>query len=190
MARRGHLLAVVAAATAVTFTSCGKTPERSEQTTVAADPGDTEKIELLQLFGDQAIKAMTGQTIAVCPDGPVGPGDTWHKKTSVSHGISVIIHETWTLKSRHNGVALLDLRSKVESNPNAPGFNVGIATVKSDLGGTRNGSVELDEATGCVLKSTIRQNLSGELKLGDGIQGAEGMAVPLTIEGSTTVERL
>ncbi|NQT16348.1 MAG: hypothetical protein HQ582_26560 [Planctomycetes bacterium] len=146
--------------------------------------------QLKRQFGNEAMKEMMEQMIGVYPDGPAGPGDSWTRKVAVSRGFSAIMNDTWTLKSRQNGVAALDLQSTVEPDPDAGVLDMGLAKVTYELGGTRNGSVELDEATGWVLRSTVQQSLSGELKVEGGPEAGGGMAIPLSIEGTTRVERL
>jgi hypothetical protein len=146
--------------------------------------------QLKRQFGNEAMREMMEQMVGIYPDGPVGPGDSWNRKATVSRGISAIINDTWTLKSRQNGVAVLDLQSTVQPDPDAPALDMGVAKIKYELSGTRNGSVELDEATGWVVRSTIHQSLSGELKVEGGMGGEEGMAIPLTIEGTARVEPL
>lgn len=144
--------------------------------------------QLKQQFGDQAMKEMMEQMVGVYPDEPVGVGDSWSKRRVVSRGLAAIMNNTWTLKSRENGVAVLDVQSTVGPNPDAPALDMGIAKLQYALRGTQNGSIELDEATGWVLRSTVNQSLSGELTIQGGPEAGQPMSVPITVEGVTRVE--
>ena len=144
--------------------------------------------QMKQQFGDQAMKELMEQMIGVYPDEPVGVGDSWSKRSVVSRGLAAIVNNTWTLKSRENGVAVLDVQATVEPNPDAPALEMGVAKIQYALRGTQNGSIELDEATGWVVRSTVNQSLSGDLTVQGGPEAGQQMSVPITVEGVTRVE--
>jgi len=160
--------------------------ENMELPTPALRPVVKQQLE--QQFGNQALKEMMEQMIGVYPDEPVGVGDSWSKRRVVSRGLAAIMNNTWTLKSRSGGVAVVDVQSTVEPNPDAPPLEMGPAKLQYALRGTQNGSIELDEATGWPLRSTVNQSLAGDLTIQAGAEGAQPMTVPITVEGVTRIE--
>ena len=145
----------------------------------------TLKQQMEKQFGDQALKEMIEQMMGIYPDHPVGVGDSWSKKMVVTVGMPTVVNNTWTLKSRQDGVAFIDVQSTVEPNPDAGALEMGPAKVKHQLSGTQNGSIEMDEATGWVLRSTVKQQLSGELSVEGGPQA---VTVPMSLESEIRLE--
>jgi hypothetical protein len=96
-----------------------------------------------------------------------------------------VVNNTWTLKSRQDGVIFIDVQSTVEPNPNAPALEMGTAKVKHKLSGTQHGTIEMDEATGWVLRSTVKQDLSGDLSVEE---GAQAVTVPMSLQSEVRVE--
>jgi len=141
-------------------------------------------------YGDEAMKTVTQELFGAFPDQPVAIGDSWSARSVAPRGFAAVAHDKWTLRSRRGGVALLELQSTVRPDPDAPAMGLGGAKLEYDLRGTRSGAVLIDEATGWVLRSTVRQSLSGELKIEDGTQSAEIAAFPVSIERITRVEHL
>ena len=141
--------------------------------------------QLKQQFGDQALKEMMEQMMGIYPDQPVAVGDSWSKKMVITKGLPMVMNNTWTLKSRQDGVAFIDVQSNLEPNPDAPALRMGPAKVKQQLSGTQQGSIEMDEATGWVLRSTVDQELSGDLAVEGGPQA---MTIPMSVESQIRVE--
>jgi hypothetical protein len=125
-------------------------------------------------FGEEALAESFEKATAIYPDKPLSVGDSWSKKLALATGMPMIIDNTWTLKSRKDGVAFVDVKSKIAPNPDAKPLEISGMTVSYELSGDQSGSLELDEATGWPLKSTMKQNLSGQIS-------AAGMTWPLTI---------
>ena len=145
----------------------------------------TVEQQMKDQFGDQALKETMEQMMGIYPDQPVGVGDSWSKKMVVTRGMPVVINNTWTLKSRREGVAFIDVQSSVEPNPDAEPMEMGPAKVKPRLAGTQQGSIEMDEATGWVLRSTVKQQLSGALTI-EG--GPEQATVPMSVQSEIRVK--
>jgi len=142
--------------------------------------------QIKQQFGDQAMKEMVEQMVGFRPDEPVAIGGSWSKRIAVTRGFAAILNSTWTLKSHKDGVAVVEVASTVEPNPDAAALDMGFAKLGYTLRGTQNGSLELDESTGWVVRSTVNQSLSGELTMKGGPGG--DAAMPISIEGVTRVE--
>lgn len=140
-------------------------------------------------YGDEAMKTVTQELFGTFPEEPVDIGDSWSARSVAPRGFAAVAHDRWTLRSRRGGVALLELQSTVRPDPDAPATDLGGARLEYELRGTRAGSVLIDEATGWVLRSTVRQSLSGQLKVEDGAQSSEIAAFPVSIERITRVER-
>ncbi|NQT16347.1 MAG: hypothetical protein HQ582_26555 [Planctomycetes bacterium] len=140
-------------------------------------------------YGDEAMKEVMGDVLATFPAEPVAIGDSWSKRSITTRGLAVTVNNTWTLKSRRRGVAVLDLRSTVQPNPDGQGVSTGDVRLEYDVRGTQSGFLQIDEATGWVLGSTVSQRVSGEVKFREGPEFAEETVFPVSIERVTRIGR-
>ncbi|HUS86290.1 MAG TPA: DUF6263 family protein, partial [Bacteroidales bacterium] len=139
-------------------------------------------------FGDQTIKEMMDSMFSIYPDQPVGIGDSWTRKSIISHGYPMIIDNTWTLKDRQGGRAVIEMNSLIKPNPGAAPMEIGPMKLRQEFTGGSKGTLELDEATGWVKSAKMDQQLSGELTVEGSPQSPEGMTIPMTLKTAITVE--
>jgi hypothetical protein len=96
--------------------------------------------------------------LAIYPSVPVRIGDSWNRRDA--SGTAPYDYATsWTLKSRKEGVAVIDANTIM--TPKSP-FEQGGAAIS----GRSGGQIEIDESTGRILRSRIAQTLSGQVTAG------------------------
>ena len=132
--------------------------------------------QLKKQFGDKAMRETMEQLMAMYPEGPVGIGDSWTKKVKLTKAFPLEMENTYVLKERKGGVAILDTRSTLKSDPKAEPMKMGPLSLSYDLTGKQEGQVEMDEATGWTLGAKMTQEFSGKMKM----EGAPGMTEPLS----------
>jgi hypothetical protein len=140
-------------------------------------------------IGDEAMADMLTSTLAIYPTEPVGVGDSWSRRVEISTGFPVITETTWTLKERRNGRAVIDVQSTVSANPEAPPLQMGAMAIRIELAGDQSGTIEVDEATGWIVRGDVQQRLSGEASL-TGAPEMEGLTWPMKVTGTITTEAL
>jgi hypothetical protein len=145
---------------------------------------DTLEQSFRSQFGEQSMKENMENMMAIYPADPVDIGDTWTKKVVVATGFPMILENSWTLKSRQDGVATIAVFSKVEPNPDAPPLEIGPIKISYELSGEQQGTMELDEGTGWTLGAHMTQAFSGEMKMGD------DMSWPISIDSTVRWEAL
>ena len=142
-----------------------------------------------KLLNEQSIKESTESMIAIYPDEPVGIGDSWSRTLAVSSGSPMIIANKWTLMNRKDGIAIIDVNSVMTTNPSAEPMDMGTMKVSYKLSGTQSGRMEMQESTGIIIKSTMNQDISGQIVMGDPSgQGMSDMTVPMKVKSIVTVE--
>lgn len=129
-------------------------------------------------FGDEALKQSMENTMAVYPSRPVGVGDSWTKTMEVNSGFPIKTTNTWTVKDIKDGVVYLNVVSKVSSAD--AGMEVAGMNVKYNLSGTQGGSIEMDQTTGWIKKSNLKQDISGRVE-------ASNMDWPISIKSDIEV---
>lgn len=142
----------------------------------------TMEKKMKEQFGDEALKEIMEKMMAIYPDKPVGVGDSWRRKIVISKGFAMTIDNTWTLKSRRDGIAVVEVNSTVKPNANAKPLDMGTLRLQYDIGGKQQGEMKIDEATGWVIQAKMTQNLSGKVRA-QGLGGvSDDMTWPISIE--------
>ena len=129
--------------------------------------------QLSSSFSDTAIRSMMQQSFDIYPDKAVKPGDTWNKVLTVNMGpMGLKVDNTYKLASVSNGVAHLDVVSKITS----AGGSVQTAgqEVKMDLNGDSKGTMDIDVASGFMTDSKMKQTIKGNISVAS-------MQVPMNV---------
>jgi FKBP-type peptidyl-prolyl cis-trans isomerase len=116
-------------------------------------------------FGADNIKRMTESSGAVYPDKPAAVGETWVRAATPIHvnGVNMAVQSTYTLRERRDGIAHIDVVSKLSNDAAAPAVKIGTMNVKNDLSGEVKGGMQIVEATGWIRESNQRTQMSGKV---------------------------
>lgn len=144
--------------------------------------------QLREQFGDKAMQENMSQMMAVFPPKPVGIGDSWSKQLSLAKPFPMRVDTTWTLKARKNGIAVVDIRSKLETDPKGEAMKLGPMSLRPSLSGTQTGTQQIDEATGWVKSGKIQQEFSGKLKIEGAPGKPEGLEWPISVKSTVLVQ--
>ena len=136
---------------------------------------------LKKQFGDQGVKDLMAASITgVYPDSPMGKGDSWKKRVAMSAGMSMILENNCTLRDRKNGVAIVDVHTKIMPNTEAPPTDMGFVKVSYDISGVQEGTLEIDETTGWIISGKFTQEFSGTVKM----EGMVSREMPMSVKGT------
>jgi hypothetical protein len=151
--------------------------------------GDSLKGQLRRQFGDQALREGLERMMAIYADRPVVVGDSWTKQVALSVGMPMILENAWTLKDRRDGMAIIDLRSSVKPNPEAPPLEMGPMKIRYALSGEQTGIIEIDEATGWTVRGKLTQHFSGDMTMEAGPDAPQAPGpIPMSIDSVITLE--
>ena len=101
----------------------------------------------------------------------------------------VNIDLTYTLKDRKQGVATVEISSRIElvdepaSTKDSP-----LASTKVSITGSYEGSLQIDPSSGWMLHKNATMRCSGEVTMPPNEQMPQGMTMPVTMESVITVE--
>jgi hypothetical protein len=146
------------------------------------------KLGLKQFISEEGIKEMTQSSLAIYPDKPVGIGDSWKNTLTLTQGASMTLENEWTLKDRKNGISFIEVKSNLKSNPKAKPMKMGSAKVSYDMSGKQQGTIELEESTGRLIRSRINQDISGQIKVEIPGQQTQQPPIPVRINSIVTCE--
>jgi len=142
---------------------------------------------LKQQFGEDVVKEFIETTLAIYPNGAVRAGDSWGRKFDISQGFPMVVQNKWVLKERKAGKSTIEVSGKIEPNPKAKATELGVLKIEYKVSGKQSGEIELAESTGLIVRSTIRQTMAGEMKMGS-LTTAGQMDIAMDIDTVTTTE--
>jgi len=144
---------------------------------------------LASLLDAQALKEMTENSLAVYPDKPVEPGDSWTRARVVRQGMAMIAENKWTLQKLEGGVATIQATSSLKADPNGPPLETQGMAMKLDLSGTQESTIQIQQTTGLATANRGLQELKGQVRIGASPQGPfDMMAIPMAIQTKFTME--
>ncbi len=126
----------------------------------------------------------SGSVARPYPSAPVHIGDSWQSVGSTyANGILLLMENTYTLTARRQGMAVIEVRSVMES-VKAPVRTVSADdTIETVLKGRQAGVIEIREADGWITKADIKQELRGMMTAAMP-QTNKALTVDLTLRGT------
>jgi len=129
---------------------------------------DTYSKTIAEQQWDQRIKAgliqkNMEQLFRIFPDSAVHVGDKWRLKTEEHNEVNLRINSEYTLKSIHDGVAVIRSEGEIsseDSTGNAMGYNFAMS-----LKGRQEGQFEVQMATGMVVSSALESHIEGDVDM-------------------------
>jgi hypothetical protein len=139
---------------------------------------------LRQNFGEEALKNQANNCVIPYPEGPVQIGDSWTANMEVSVMVSMLFENTYTVRAIDGNTATIDVHSIIKPDPEAEMMEIGPIKLGYALSGEQQGVIELDIETGWTMKSTMTQNLSGEMTV---VMDEEEIVVPISMTSIATL---
>lgn len=127
------------------------------------------KAQIMQAYGDEALKSGLEMITAIYPDKPVKKGDKWNMNTNLESVMSMNVSTDYELVELTSDYALIKgnaiiKTSDKDANVETPGLPV---TMKYDLAGTLQSEIKVDIKTGWIINAKISQELQGEVNMKD-----------------------
>jgi Cu/Ag efflux protein CusF len=129
------------------------------------------KEQMNQTFNDTAIRSMMQQSFNIYPDKAITPGESWEKKFTLTSIINMEMDNKYKLVSVNNGVAHLEVNSKITGKP---GNNPAMAQMKIEMNGTQTGTMDVEVSSGLITDSKLKQSMKGKMSV-------MGMEIPMEI---------
>jgi hypothetical protein len=151
-----------------------------------ADPAAEEQFRqsIQQQFGEEAMKQQMNGASFRFPAEPIRVGESWTVTSEMAVALPMIMESTYTLRSVEGNVAVVEVSSQIQPNPDAGPVEFGSVQIEYSLSGEQVGRVQVDLSSG-LSNSQIQQTLSGEMVMG--VEG-QSMTIPVTIHGLVEVE--
>ena len=156
-----------------------------EKHNALSEPWKSSMSRIIQdRFGNlPASEGMQG-LFGIYPEKAVAVGERWSRKFEMTSGIAACFFK---ITDRKDGILTIKAYATIAPNPEAPPIQLGLAQVKPETTGTQEGTIRIEEATGMILNLKETNKSSGNLVL---ITGGPEVRIPITLTGSTTVDKL
>ena len=122
------------------------------------------KEQIKKQYSSSSLTESMEQAMAIFPDKPVVVGETWTRTLKVNYGMAMSLQNTWTLKERKDGKAIIDVTTTIVSNDAAEPLDLGMMQLKYNLQGEQSGTIIIDEETGWTVSGDIVQNIHGTVE--------------------------
>ncbi len=145
------------------------------------------KQSLKARFGEDSMKNILEQAMAIYPDHPVAVGDHWSRTVQMVQMVPLKLENTWTLKSVTGDTATLEMTSLVSPVEGQSTMDMMGSKIETKLEGAQSGTTVVDRKTGWALTSTVHQNIDGTMKLPADAAQPKELSVPLSIKSTITL---
>jgi hypothetical protein len=142
---------------------------------------------LAEQFGEESMKQNLQNVFALYPETPVAVGESWRRRVVIARGFPMVTEGTYTLRSRANGVAHVEIKATLSPNEEAGPVELGTGKMSYDLKGEQSGTADIDEATGWTRLLTTTQTVGGSLRF-QAAGGVPEVNNPITIQEKMTIE--
>jgi len=144
------------------------------------------KAQLVRSYGEDAFKGNVEMTLAIYPDKPVAPGDTWVMENKQQSGMPIEITTTYTYKANEGSDYLITGDSKIKtSDPDEFVENNGMQ-MKYNMDGTMTSEIKVDKATGWIKEARLKQEMQGTTIIKANAQMPNDMQIPMTMHNDMT----
>lgn len=132
-----------------------------------------------EMFGEKAVQEFLKGSTGLYSDDPVGTGEAWSKKGLLSIAHPLPVDYRYRLTSVKDGIARIDVTSRINRNSKAKAEPADKRASYQIFSGAERGEMEVDAASGWVIRGKYNQKLSGQIK-------SKGQTIPISIESNAT----
>jgi len=97
------------------------------------------------------------------------------------------LSNTYTYEGNEDGLAIISVRSSVESSDKEEWPESNGMTVRHELSGSLSGQIKVDLKSGWAREAMMEQNLEGTTYVKDSEQIPGGMEIPMSIKTETKI---
>ena len=128
-----------------------------------------------------SMKSQTGQSMGLSSfaDQAVAIGDSWTTESTQTASVPILLATTYTLRTRENGTAVMDVNSTIQNNEDADAMEFSGSKVKTNFSGTQTGVMRVSEATGLPQNFELNMRFSGQVVVADPANPKNSMTIPM-----------
>ena len=156
-----------------------------EKHNALSEPWKSSMSRIIQdRFGNLPTSEGMQGLFGIYPEKAVAVGERWSRKLEMTGNIAECFFK---ITDRKDGILTIKAYATIAPNPEAPPIQIGLFQAKSEATGTQEGTIQIEEATGMILNLKGTNKSSGNLVL---ITGGPEIRIPISVTGSTTIDKL
>lgn len=159
-----------------------------------ADAANELRASLASQFSAEALRERAVLSIPVMPAAPVATGDSWGRQKRLDMGVPIDMNATYRLVERRDGKCQVESMAMLATANEQAGEQVANGTLSLTLTGEQRGRLEVDEASGMIVKGRYEQRLSGASRVQTPSPAGDGSTVttetPTRLRTLTLIETL
>src|SRR5690606_13797008 len=130
---------------------------------------DQIKAQLMNSYGENALKGNIEMVTAVYPERPVRPGEKWTVNTDLKTGMSAKLDSEYEFQKVTADHIFMKGRSKIQTDKEASVQSNGMP-MTYNLSGIMITEIKADRKTGWIEEAKISQEISGDAQIQDNPQ--------------------
>lgn len=139
-------------------------------------------------FGEESIKNNFGSFFGIYPEKPVSIGEKWSNKNTVVAFFALTIENNYTLTDNKDNLYLIDIQSVMKTDAKNAGMKISGMDMKFNMKGTQTGLLKIDQKTGWISDSEIKQKINGDALISKpGMPGGGNFAIPYSMESTLKI---
>ena len=142
---------------------------------------DQIKAQMLNSYGDKALKGNIEMVTALFPTHAVRVGDKWTVDTNLESGMSAKVTSEYELVKMTSEHIFLKGVSRIETADKDAYIESNGMPMKYNLKGNMSSEIRVDRQTGWINEAKINQEISGDAQIKDNPQVPGGMTIPMTM---------
>jgi len=149
--------------------------------------GPAMEEQIMGSFGDDGLTKTLETTTDIFPEKAVKPGDEWTKTQYTATGLPLIATTTYTLEKIENGVAIINVSAKLETDSENATTQIQGLDATMYYEGTRTGTLNMEVESGWVTTGMLKDDIVGSISIAPGAQVPDGMTIPVEMKNTLTI---
>ena len=145
------------------------------------------KAQLLNAYGEKALKGNIEMVTAVYPDRAVRIGEKWTVNTNLESGMSAEVTSEYEFTKMTADHVFLKGASKIETSDKDAYIETNGMPMRYNLKGKMTSEIRADRKTGWIEEARINQEIAGDTQIKDNPQIPGGMTIPMTMTSKISI---
>jgi hypothetical protein len=145
------------------------------------------KDQIMQAYGEKALKGNIEMCSAIFSGSPVSKGDTWTVNTHLEAGMSAKMETIYELKDVTDNYYQILGKSKIETADKDTYIVSNGMPLRYDMTGIMTSDIKIDKKTGWTTSAILNQSIKGTAYVKDNPQMPGGMAIPMTMNNEMII---
>jgi hypothetical protein len=139
-------------------------------------------------FGEESIINNFSSFFGYFPEKEVSIGEKWKNNTTIKTMFALNIDNEYQLIDNKNDLYNIGIQSNIKTDSKNSTMDVQGMQMKFEMKGTQTGYIKLDQKTGWIKESEIKQKIVGDARMSKSeIPGGGNFSIPYTVESTTKI---